>query len=307
MARFILTFLFLVCASCSSIDQQNPQNDINPYWEFKGFSKLYIGADPDRISSGGRYKAQMKYYDAPTPFRFFASVMLWNSGMNATLSKCGEYLHTDAESNHEIQKLKQPFEDLAKQEFQERGMAIRTSGNMLFSVRWEVSDVPTELSKQAPTNFCLVQTKVEVGERTLVDPVSGEDYTPRMNRFPVSLPPQEGTPLYRRELLYFVSAEKLRDVMEIELLEILEQMLPTLNGEIVDQCGIFKVDPVEECTRDYTGQILNQEEALRCADDAQDRRAIIAEIDRLKGRLEGMSSKMDTKRSYYVEELCPRT
>lgn len=307
MTRNILIFLILVCTSCSSIDEHVSQNDINPYREFKGFSKRYIGADPDRISSGGRYKAAMKNYVAPTTFRFFVSIMLRDFGMNGTLSKCGEYLYTDAEAPHEIQVLKQPFEDLAKSEFQERGTTLKTSGNMLFSVRWEVADVPTELAKYAPTNFCLVRTMVEVGERTLVDPMSGEDYLPRMNSYPVSLPPQEGTPLYRRELQYFVSAEKLREVMEIELLEILDQMLPTLNGEIVDQCGIFKVDPVAECTSDYTREILNEEEALRCADDEQDRREIIAEIDRLKSRLEAMSSKMDMKRDYYVEELCPQT
>ncbi len=298
MTKYSLLFLLFFNVSCAKSHLQTSRDAVNSLQVFSGFEKIYIGSDPDRISVRGRYKAKMDNYSEPISFRFHTLVYLHNSGINNTVAGCGASLGTNAKKPREFQTLKEPFEELALVQIGNSGAGVTTTGDMLFSIVWEISDVPKSLTKNAPTNFCLVRTRVEIGERFL------DENTTVMESSP-SLPPQKNDPLFDRDLMYFVSSGRLREVMEIELNEHLTMVLPVLTGKVTDQCALFQADPVDECTRTYSREILIQEEALRCATENHEKTKIVSEIQRLENKLKSMSSDdIDFNAGYKTPVLC---
>ena len=297
MTKYSLLLVLLFNVSCATTHMQSTSNETEPFLGFSGFDKIYTGADPDQISNSKRFTSSIGKYAEPIPFRFKTFVYLNNSGIDNTVAECGTSLGTHAKTPMDFQSLKEPFENIALMQIRNSGAEVRESGYMLFSIVWEITDVPMSLTKHAPTNFCLVRTTMEIGEKFI------DENSSFLKTIP-SLPPQKSDPLFTQELTYFVSKDRLREVMEIELKENLAIALPTLTGKSIDQCALFQADPVGECTRVYSREILIQEEALRCATEKHEEGEIVSEISRLENRLKSMSSERDTKRQYYVEKQC---
>jgi len=261
----VFVFLSMILnVACASVESHSTQDKKIDFEIFNRTAKWATGAGK---------------YDEPTPFSFYVQVRLSRTQVYGELSHCGQSLKTSATDSLDHKKLREPFHEIGLQELIKRNAQIDDESHMLFAMIWMVADVPASLSRGAPTSFCLVQSKVEVGEKFL----SAENRQ-KMERYG-GLPPSNDDPFFVSEKLYFVTPEYLRKMIEDEISLYMQQIVPTLNGEIDDQCGYFDIDPDNECAMLYRYELRQLKKKLSCAEKENEAAELQTKIDDIEEKL----------------------
>ncbi len=211
-------------------------------------------------------------YDDPITFSFYSNVRLTGRQWAGELSLCGQSLNTTAVKPFDTGELSGPFHEIGVQELKKLNANLNDESHMIFSMRWVIKDVPFSLSWDSPTNFCMVQSKVEIGEKLL----TAENR--QIMELYGNLPPQKDDPIFTSEKHYFVTPEYLRTMIENEISQNMQLIVPTLNGEIEDKCGYFMIDPKDECSNSYRSELRQQKNKLGCSKDDKEAEEIRSRI-----------------------------
>lgn len=296
MHRFCAMVLGALGAACTAGgDGGGHSSDEHTHFIFKE------NADPLAFGGYLRRPFNRETFDAPTPFAFRAGLWLTFGGLDAALTACGEALETQASSQLDFEELRQPFESAALEQIAESGALLVDEGEVVvFAIRWNVTDVPDKLAREARTSLCLIETKVDIGE-TYVNEHNDDNFKTSGAVFF----PGDG-PFVQIRRFHFVSRENLKAAILDQIDWIMTRTLPLLNGENPDACRLGFEDPEDRCVGLYTHELLNLEEALRCAADKDEADIIRTEIEEIEQKLHAMSAVRDTRSSYYVEQSCPK-
>jgi hypothetical protein len=232
--------------------------------------------DYETFGQTSHWQSRESKYDDPITFSFYSNVRLTGRQWSNELSLCGQSLKTTALNHFDWGKLSGPFHEIGVKELKKLNANLNDESHMLFSMRWVIKDVPVSLSLDSTTNFCLVQSKIEVGEKFLR---AENRRIMELNRI---LPPQKNDPIFTSEKHYFVTPEYIRTMIENEISQNMQLIVPTLNGEIDDECGYFMINPEDECSNFYRSELRQQKNKLGCSNDdreAEEIRARIKEIE----------------------------
>ncbi len=280
---------FALANDAANVEQTNLR-------QFTGFGAYYSGPDPDLIDDHYRFSSIVDDFERPIAFQLILNVRLTDDEDIGELSLCGQSLNVEAAAKaFQTRVITAPFQSFAEELADELNGQVVSNGKMVLSIRSVIVDVRSALSEGAPTSYCLVRTKTELAERGIVDPLTGNEYPLEPGRAR-SLPPVIDASLFTGEHMYFVSPQHLRATLEIEFADFLRQIIPTINGEIDDECGYFKLDPGKQCARHYRFELLEAREALRCASEESDRAAIRKKIDAIEAKLTELPAHVEQSR-----------
>ena len=242
MQKSNIILIGLLTASCAtavpseiSADADEAlQRDLAPYGDWSNASY------PQVIDGGSTFQVRIRELPKPIAFRFFTFVRLADSDLNATPTACGHALNTGVEHYYDVDRLRATFEEIANNEFRQQDANVTGEGAMLFSVRWTIADIPEEINRDAPTKFCLVRSRIDVGEKHFEGDYTGYGY--KLADAKIDLLPRDlSDPLFESEKIYLVRPDDLRQAIELELQGILDQTIPTLNHQIDDvDCLFYK-------------------------------------------------------------------